>query len=290
MNLEMELQYPKKYLIKFKYFFILKGFLLFIQYNIYREIIRKDYMDKIKFYLEKYRLYIIIFLTSIFIMCILLFILFYNKENVIAEEIVMEEKRASLTDENIICSESKNQNNVKKIKVDVKGYVQKTGVYELDSNSRVIDAINKAGGLKKEANTDYINLSKKLVDEMIIIVYSNDDVSKFKEEEKQIIYIEYKCECPDNINDSCITNNDIVNTNGVEGTKTESKDGINNLVSINTGTKEELMTLPGIGESKANNIIKYREEKGEFKNLEDIKNVSGIGESAYSKIKDYIKL
>ena len=50
------------------------------------------------------------------------------------------------------------------------------------------------------------------------------------------------------------------------------------------------MTLPGIGESKADNIIKYREEFGEFKKLEDIKNVSGIGDSAYSKIKDYIKL
>ena len=59
-----------------------------------------------------------------------------------------------------------------KLKVDIKGYVKKAGVYELDSNSRVIDVIEKAGGLKENANTEYINLSKKLVDEMIIIVYS----------------------------------------------------------------------------------------------------------------------
>ena len=122
---------------------------------------------------------------------------------------------------------------------------------------------------------------------MIIIIYSNDEVSKFKEDEKEIIYIEYKCECPDNINDSCITESDTVNTNGVEEKEENIKD---ELISINEGSKEDLMTLPGIGESKADSIIKYREENGNFENLEDIMNVSGIGESAYSKIKEYIKL
>ena len=164
-------------------------------------------------------------------------------------------------------------------------------------NSVVIDAINKAGGLKENANTDYINLSKKLTDEMIIIIYSNDEVSKFKEEEKQIIYIEYKCECPDNINDSCITKDDVVNTNGVDEKEEKIKDNNENtetekqdkLISINNGTLEELMTLPGVGESKAKNIIEYR-ENNKFEKIEDIMNVSGIGESAYSKIKDLIKL
>ena len=235
-------------------------------------------MEKIKFYLEKYKIYIAIFITSIFLLFILFFLLFNKEEVVEAEEILIEEKK-----------EEKIQ--IEKIRVDVKGYVEKEGVYEFDINSRVIDAINKAGGLKKNANTDYINLSKKLVDEMVIIIYSNDEVSKFKEEEKEIIYIEYKCECPDNINDSCITENDTVNTNGVgEEIKNNEENEKDDLVSINKGTKEELMSLPGIGESKADNIIKYRQENGEFKDLEDIMNVSGIGESAYSKIKDFIKL
>ena len=247
-------------------------------------------MEKIKFYLEKYKFYIIIFLICIFIFISLYFLLFKKDEKVIAKEIVIEKKEEV-------------NNKINSVRVDVKGYVEKEGVYELDDNSRVIDAINKAGGLKKGANTEYINLSKKLIDEMIIIVYSNDQVSKFKEEEKEIIYIEYKCECPDNINDSCITENDIVNTNGVEDKKNneESKEENKNnenleeekndsLISINSASKEKLMTLPGIGESKADSIIKYRQEKGEFKNIEDIKNVSGIGESVYSKIKDYIKL
>ena len=237
-------------------------------------------MEKVKFYLEKYKVYIAIFITVIFLLFILFFLLFNKEEVVEAEEIVVEEKKEERIE-------------VEKIRVDVKGYVEKEGVYEFDNNSRVIDAINKAGGLKKNANTDYINLSKKLVDEMVIVIYSNDEVSKFKDEDKEIIYIEYKCECPDNINDSCITESDTVNTNGVKEeikNEVEEKDEKDDLVSINTGTKEELMSLTGIGESKAESIIKYREENGEFKNLEDIMNVSGIGESAYSKIKDHIKL
>ena len=177
---------------------------------------------------------------------------------------------------------------VEKIKVDIKGYIEVPGVYEMDNDSRIIDVINKAGGLKEEANTEYINLSKRVNDEMIIIIYSNNEVEKYKETEKEIVYIEYECVCPDNKNDACINEEDTVNTNGVktekiEETSSEKKD---ELISINTGTLDELMTLSGIGESKA----QYREKNGKFEKLEDIMNVSGIGESAYSKIKDYIKL
>ena len=156
------------------------------------------------------------------------------------------------------------------------------GVYEIDENSRVIDAINISGGLIEGANTSYINLSKKVTDEMIIIVYSNEEIESFKENNKEIIYVEKECECPDNINDACISEDKETNIN-----KEESTD---NLVSINTGTKEELMTLDGIGESKAQAIIDYRLKNGNFLNLEDLMNVSGIGEKAYSKIKDNIKL
>ena len=139
---------------------------------------------------------------------------------------------------------------------------------------------------------------------MIIIIYSNDEVEKFKQTDKEIIYIEYECVCPDNKNEACITENDIVNTNGIkkdsvnknevedkeESTKEIIEIENDNLVSINKGTLEELMTLNGIGESKAQSIIDYRDEHGKFEKLEDIMNVSGIGESAYSKIKDNIKL
>lgn len=233
-------------------------------------------MEKIKYCLEKYK--IIIILTILILLLgssILYTVLRPNKQEEIKEVIEIKE-----VEEEIKIEET--------IKVDIKGSVNNPGVYEMNSGDRVIDVITKANGLKEEANTEYINLSKKIVDEMIIIIYSNNQVEKFKEEEKEIIYIEYECVCPDNINDTCIKEDDTVNTNGVkEETNSEEKD---NLVSINKGTLEELMTLTGVGESKAKAIIEYRETNGEFKTLEEIMNVSGIGESAYSKIKDNIKL
>ena len=243
-------------------------------------------MEKIKYYLEKYKI-IIILITLIIILglsTIYVYLNQSNKENIEVVEVKKEVK------------EKEEIKEVEEIKVDIKGFVKEPNVYKMSNDDRVIDVINKAGGLKEGANTEYINLSKKVKDEMIIIIYSNDDVEKYKETDKEIIYIEYECICPDNKNDACIKETDTVNTNGVKEKDENSKeektqnDDKDNLISINTGTLEELMTLSSIGESKAQAIIDYREQNGEFKRLEDIMNVSGIGESAYSKIKDYIKL
>ena len=241
-------------------------------------------MEKIKYYLEKNKTIIILVVVILVLTVSILYTLLRpsNKEEVIKTLEVKEE----IKQEEI---------KIEKARVDIKGFVINPGVYEMNTNDRVIDVIQKAGGLKEDANTEYINLSKKVTDEMIIIIYSNNEVEKFKETEKEIIYIEYECICPDNINDTCITENDIVNTNGVkEKEKEESNETItnskDNLISINNATLEELMTLSGIGQSKAQAIIDYREENGKFENLEDIMKVSGIGESAYSKIKDNIKL
>lgn len=236
-------------------------------------------MQKIKYYLEKYKIHLTIFIMLIFIILILAFVLIKKEEN--NNEIIQY-------NDNLINVEEIPQEAPKTIKVDIKGKVKKPGVYELNENSRVIDVINKAGGLKDNANTEYINLSKKIVDEMLIIIYSSEEVEKYKKQEKEIIYIEYKCDCPDNINDACITEKDIVNTNGI--TSSNESNSTHEKISINTATIEELMTLDGIGESKAKAIIEYREKNGEFKQLEEIMNVSGIGEAAYSKIKDNIKL
>ena len=160
-------------------------------------------------------------------------------------------------------------------KVDIKGEVLTPGIYSLDSNKRVIDVIEMSGGLTENADTSVINLSKKIKDEMVIIIYSKSEVKEFEKTKEIESQIQEKCIQKDENslkNDACIS--------------TDSK--TNGKISINTGTKEELMTLSGIGESKAQDIIKYREENGPFKTIEDIKNVSGIGDSLFAKIKENI--
>lgn len=149
----------------------------------------------------------------------------------------------SLTNQPIM----KNEESSSKFKIDIKGEVVNPGVYEVDSDMIVLDAINLAGGLTKDGDTSNINLSEKLTESMIIIVDS-----KANNESKNLI----------------------------------SK---SNKVSLNKGTKEELMSLTGIGESKAFAIIEYR-QKNRFTKVEDIMLVSGIGESTFAKIKDSITI
>ncbi len=177
---------------------------------------------------------------------------------------------------------SEKEETIKKIKVDLKGEVNAPGIYELNENDRVDELIDKAGGLTKNADTSIINLSKKLKDEMVVVVYSIAEVKKMKENEKE------KLECPDT-NDACIDNQ--LETLTEEKSKEEKTDNqTNSKISINKASASELQTLSGIGESKAQAIIDYREKNGTFKAIEEIKNVPGIGESIFEKIKDNITI
>lgn len=166
------------------------------------------------------------------------------------------------------------------VSVEIKGAVNKPGVYKLEYGSRVDDLIKKSGNLTDNADTSTINLSKKLNDEMVVIVYTKDEINEMRNGSASVKYVERQCTCPMIENDACIE--DIISNNAIN-----NKEG---LVSINTGTIEELMTLPGIGKAKAEAIIKYREENGGFKKIEDIMNIKGIGNSMYEKIKNYIML
>lgn len=185
-----------------------------------------------------------------------------------------------------------------KIKVDIKGAIAKPGVYELDSNSVVNDVIKLAGGLKKGADTSNINLSKELENEMVIKVFTASELKK-QTKTKEIASNDICQENTiiiDKCNDSSIikdvntpNSNDVIqNTETKDNNKAENN--LPKLISINTATVEELTSLPGIGESKALNIVKYREEHGLFKTTEEIMNVSGIGEAAYQKIKENITI
>ena len=145
------------------------------------------------------------------------------------------------------------KNTVNTICIHVAGSVVTPGVYELPEGSRVYEAIMLAGGFSEEADMDYINQAAVLNDGQRLYIYSVKEASTagdYFDKDNQI----------------------------KEPT----------LVNINTASKEKLMTLPGIGESRAESIITYREEYGRFKTIEDIMKVSGIKDAAYSKLKNYI--
>ena len=139
----------------------------------------------------------------------------------------------------------------KSIYVYVCGAVMQAGVYELQQDSRVYEAIQKAGGFAENADISEINQAALLQDEEQIYVPAAGEVDHSLKEEGEA---------------------------GDAGGK----------VNLNTATKEELMTLAGIGESKADSIIKYREEHGKFQSIEDIKQIEGIKDGVFQKIKDLI--
>lgn len=139
------------------------------------------------------------------------------------------------------------------IYVDIKGEVKNPGVYKLENDSRIFQLISKAGGLTQFASTKGINLSSKLKDE-------------------EVVYIPNETEIAD-VENPFIKNDD-------------TNDGLK--ININQAPVELLDTLPGIGLSTAQNIIDYIETNGYFDGIHDITNVTGIGESTFEKIKDYI--
>lgn len=224
--------------------------------------------------LEKIKKYWKILLVGIVILVVICFAVCLKKEKV------------SSLEEDVFIMEPvvENEKEVEYVYVDIKGAVKKPGVYKLEEGSRVIDVISKSGGLQKDADTSVINLSKKLEDGNVIIIYTKNKIEELKEQEKIVEYIEKECVCPDTNNDACLKEEDIIVEQPEVEQSTTSK------VSLNNATLEELMTLPGIGESKAQDILDYRNIQGNFKVIEDIKNVKGIGDALFEKIKDYITI
>lgn len=139
-----------------------------------------------------------------------------------------------------------------KITVYVNGEVNRPGVYSLVTGSRIKDAVEASGGFTADADIKRINLAKKVRDEDYIFIETKDS------------------------------------SRGAAGASSSgiSSDGI---VNINTATKEELMTVPGIGEVTAQKIIDYREKNGDFQKVEDLTKVDRIGEKTLAKFKDKIE-
>ena len=144
-----------------------------------------------------------------------------------------------------------------KIFVDVKGAIKSPGVYEAYEGERVLDLVERAGGLLDSADKNNINLAMKVADEMVL-------------------YIPVVGEQTPSLTEQGARGSLQVGT---------TKDG---KVNLNSATESELETLPGIGPSKAMAILEYRETNGSFKTIEDLMEISGIGEKTFEKLKEHI--
>ena len=206
-------------------------------------------------------------IIGVIITIIFLLFLIYVYKNLYQEDndiILLNNETNEIKSENEINDIGKIENEEIVI-VHVIGEVNNPGVVKLKEGSRIIDAINKAGGKTEEADLSKINLAYIVEDGTQIYI------PRINENLNQISLIS------DGAGEGVIIND----TN-------KEEEEINVKVNINTASKEKLETLPGIGETTAQKIIDYREANGKFKTIEDIKNVSGIGESKYESLKDKI--
>ncbi|HSQ89262.1 helix-hairpin-helix domain-containing protein [Romboutsia sp.] len=155
------------------------------------------------------------------------------------------------------------ENNKNMITIFISGEVKKPGVVTIESNKRLHDAIEQLGGFTNEADLNQINLAMRIEDENHYIIPK--------------------------IGDNTETNDALTDINYNISIKDDNQSKTQK-ININTASIQELDTLPGIGESTANKIINYREEKGKFNTIEAIKNVNGIGDKKYEDIKDMISV
>ncbi|MDO5555963.1 MAG: helix-hairpin-helix domain-containing protein [Clostridia bacterium] len=194
---------------------------------------------------------------------VILFIAFYitkktNNYNYDELEVIEEENNSIQEKEEQIIEEE--------IIVHITGEVENEGIIKINKNSRIADAIERAGGTTEYADLSKINLAYVIKDGQKIYIPNINDKETQETQETMEQYITE--EAGDNI--------------VIEDKKIEEK------VNINTASQTELETLSGIGPSTALKIINYRQENGEFKTIEDIKNVSGIGEAKFENIKNNI--
>ena len=176
-----------------------------------------------------------------------------NKEKVFQDE-YMDNIFVEEEEKEVLVEVGDTEANKSYIVVEVKGEVTRPDVYELEEGSIVKELIDMAGGLTKEADISRINRAKKLQNHELVVI--------------------------GNINDK-------ENMNMIEESSEAEYDG---LININSANLEELKKISGVGDVKAQSIIEYREKNGGFKSIDEIKNIDGIGEKTFEKIKDKITL
>ena len=188
--------------------------------------------------------------------------------NVANSTSIEEQEGNNLNEENSIkIRESTNLNGSKKIIVHISGEVISPGVISLEEGARIVDAINMVDGVTEEADLSKVNLAYVLEDAQKIYIPNINE-----KEEKEIV---------ENMEDGVVIRGSGI-SNGNDSKNEDVK------ININTANVKELQKLSGIGESIALRIVTYRKENGKFNSIEDLKNVSGIGENKFNKIKNNI--
>lgn len=271
-------------------------------------------MENLKYLWLEYKKEILVLGLIVFVLFTSVSVYYINSRKTLDDTIEKVEVLEKEQSEDVVLdgNDEKREESIKEnvnVQVDIKGEVKKPGVYVTTQTSRVIDIINSAGGLTKNADTSLNNLSRKVQDEMVIIIYSKKEVENFSKTKKkeETVFENLDNSQLDIKNDAALKEEDILTNQDMDkpdeiDNKTDEIDNKNDEIdnkndsenkdniSINIATKEELMMLPGIGESKADAIIDYRTQNGFFEKIEDIMEVSGIGQSIFDKIKDYITI
>lgn len=210
---------------------------------------------------RKYKYYVFGGIVGILVLMGTIFLLFKPSGKNEAE-FSFQEESTTVTNESSKQVESTKQ--IKKeqnldIFVDVKGAVKNPGMYEVQEAMRVWDVVGLAGGVKENADTKQVNFSQRISDQMVIYIPVQGEV------------------LPEILKEVSNENNQDKETNSAM-----------NKIDLNKASETELQTLTGVGGKKAQEIIRYREEKGGFKSIEDLKNISGIGEKTFEKLKNQI--
>lgn len=183
-------------------------------------------------------------------------------------EVYLDEATKDQSIEKVTTEETKNYTDDEAVYIHVCGAVRQPGVYEMVIGDRVVDAILAAGGFHEEAAEDVINQAELLVDGARLYVPTTEeiDASGYLLEEHGVV------------------------ANKQYGLVENAVNQIDDRININTAGKEALMTLPGIGEAKAESILAYRKEHGNFITVEELQNVPGIKKASFNKMKDYITI
>ncbi|MGN7476716.1 helix-hairpin-helix domain-containing protein [Solibacillus silvestris] len=210
-------------------------------------------------FLEKYKKQLIILAGAAVAVFIYLFSI-HDSTNNSTVETIDQMALAALEAPNAAQEPDENPIEPQNIIIDVKGAVKYPGVYTLSEEERIVDAIEAAGGYTDDANPVLINHAQKLHDEMVIYIPKvGEDASETMEQFLQV-----------------------GQTNSASGGNSAGK------INLNKATETELTQLPGIGPSKANAIIQHRTENGNFQVIEDLKQVTGIGEKTFEQLKDLV--